>query len=100
MAELTTEQQNEVERQRRLTKAREKAVVFREVFGIPGKLTPHGKVILDALHAAFGKGLPRNMLDDHGRTDMWQTARCLGHYDVLESIYDTLNYKESEQVKG
>lgn len=98
MPETTVEQQNEVERQRKLQQRREKAQIFREVFGTPDALTKHGKLILEALHASFGRGMPKNILDDHGRTDMWQTARCLGHYDVLEEIYNAIKYKESDHV--
>lgn len=97
----TVEEQNEIERARRLTKLRDNARIFREVFGTPGNLTKHGKIVLDALHATFGaRTIPRNILDDHGRTDMWQTARSLGHYDVIQSIYDALNWKENEHTSS
>ena len=96
----TVEQDNEIERARQLARLRERAQIFREVFGTVDAPTKHGKIILDALHATFGRGLPKNMLDDHGRTDMWQTARRLGHYDVLETIYDALKWKESDHVNS
>lgn len=98
MPELTVAEQNEVERAKALARKRETAQIFREVFGTPDKLTPHGKVILDALHRTFGRGLPKNVTDDHGRTDALQTWRALGQRDVLESIYELLSYKESEHV--
>lgn len=98
MPETTVEQQNEVERQRQLQKRRERTQIFREVFGTPEALTKHGKLILESLHASFGRGLPKNILDDQGRTDMWQTARCLGHFDVLEAIYEAIKWKESDHV--
>jgi hypothetical protein len=95
---LSVEQANALERSKALAKRRENAQIFREVFGVPGNLTPHGKVILEALHKTFGRGIPKNILDDHGRTDALQTWRALGHRDVLESIYETLAYKESDNV--
>jgi hypothetical protein len=95
---LTVAEENEVERARVLQRMREKAAVFREVFGAPGQLTPHGKVIMDALHATFGRGIPKNVLDAHDRCDPLQTWRALGHRDVLESIYDAIAWKESEHV--
>lgn len=100
MPEVTVEQQNKLERARRLSKKRERAQVFREVFGVPPQYTKHGKMILDALHEAFeiGRGIPKNMLDDHGQTDLWQTSRRLGHFDVIQSIHDLITWKESEHV--
>lgn len=97
--DLSVEQQNQLERERKLSQMRERAQIFREVFGEPDKPTKHGKLILDALHSAFGRGLPKNMLDDHGRTDMWQTARRLGHFDVIEAIYETLKWRENEHTR-
>jgi hypothetical protein len=93
--ELTVDQANEVSKAQAITRMREKAAVFRDVFGVPGKLTPHGKVILESLETAFGRGNPKNILDDHGRTDALQTWRQLGQRDVIQSIYDTLTWKET-----
>lgn len=100
MPEPSVEQQNEVERARQLQRIRERAQIFREVFGSPDHLTKHGKIILDALHATFGRGLPKNILDDRGRTDLWQTSRRLGHFDVIEMIYECIKWKESEHVNS
>lgn len=98
MPERTVEQENEIAAAEQRRKMREKAQIFREVFGTAEQPTKHGALILEALHAVFGRGIPKNILDDQGRTDIWQTARRLGHYDVLEAIYQTIAYKESEHV--
>jgi hypothetical protein len=92
----TVEEQNEIERERVRTRYRDRARIFREVFGLWDKPTTHGKVILDALLAKFGHELPPNVLDNNGRTDEYQTWRRLGHFDVLEYIKAQLEWKESE----
>ncbi len=96
--ELTVEEQNLVARERIRTRELERARVFREVFGEWGKLTPHGKIILDALLAKFGHALPPNVLDHQGRTDPYQTWRRLGHFDVLEYLKTQLEWKEVDHV--
>ena len=96
MADLTTEQQNAVERENIRTRIRDRARIFREVFGERAKPTPHGAIILEALLAKFGHSLPPNVLDNNGRTDEYQTWRRLGHFDVMEYIFTQLDYKEIE----
>ena len=94
----TVEQENELSRERTLQRMRERHRAFIEVFGAPDAPTKHGAAILDALYATFGRGLPKNVLDAHDRTDLWQTARRLGHFDVIELINDAIRWKESEHV--
>ena len=60
--ELTTDQENEVARARKLALIRDRARIFREVFGPHGQPTPHGKIILEALREKFGHSLPPNVL--------------------------------------
>lgn len=91
----TVDETNEIERARILTKMRDRARIFREVFGTWDKRTTHGAVILEALLQKFGHALPPNVLDNQGRTDAYQTWRCLGHFDVLEYIKTQLEWKES-----
>ena len=98
MSALTAEQQNAVEREKALARIRDRARIFREVFGARGAHTPHGQVIIDALLAKFGHSLPPNVLDNTGRTDEYQTWRRLGHFDVMEYIYTQLDYKETDHV--
>lgn len=88
------EQDNELAKAEAITRLRDRARVFREVFGTWDKLTPHGQIIIDALMAKFGHALPPNVLDNVGRTDPYQTWRRLGHFDVLEYIRTTLEWKE------
>lgn len=95
----TVDEDNAVEREKRLRRRREIAQAYREVFGTSEQPTKQGKIILDSLIAVFEiRGIPKNMCDDHGRTDMWQTARRLGHYDVIEEINRCIRYKESDHV--
>jgi hypothetical protein len=98
MQERTVDEQNLVDRAKILARVREESKIFREVFGLPGERTRHGQVILDVLHRKFGRGLPKNVCDDHGRTDALQTWRNLGHYDVLEAIHETITWKESDHA--
>lgn len=94
----SVEQQNAAERERVRTQIRDRARIFREVFGSWDKPTAHGKVILDGLLSKFGHALPPNILDNNGRTDEYQTWRRLGHFDVLEYIKTQLEWKESDYV--
>ena len=96
--ELTTDQENEVARARKLALIRDRARIFREVFGPHGQPTPHGKIILEALREKFGHSLPPNVLDNQGRTDAYQTWRRLGHFDVLEYLKTQLEWKEENHV--
>jgi hypothetical protein len=98
MIELTVQEQNAVERERVRTHIRDRARIFREVFGSWDQPTPQGKVVLDALLSKFGHALPPNVLDNNGRTDEYQTWRRLGHFDVLEYIKTQLEWKESDHV--
>ena len=95
---LPVEEQNAVDRERLKTQIRDRARIFREVFGTWDKPTTHGKVVIDGLLAKFGHTLPPNVLDNNGRTDEYQTWRRLGHFDVLEYIKTQLNWKESDHV--
>ncbi len=89
----TVEQDNAVEKAKRLAKFKDQARVFREIFD-----SPHGKIVLAALNTKFSHALPPNVLDNNGRTDEYQTWRRLGHFDVLEYIKTQLEWKESEHV--
>lgn len=95
VAELSVDEQNAVDRERLKTTLRDRARIYREVFGTWDKPTVHGKVILDSLLAKFGHALPPNVLDNNGRTDEYQTWRRLGHFDVLEYIKTQLEWKET-----
>lgn len=92
----TVEEHNEIEQERLRTKIRDRARIFRELFGSWDNRTPHGEVVLEALLAKFGHALPPNVLDSNGRTDEYQTWRRLGHFDVLEYIKTQLEWKESK----
>jgi len=97
----TLQAQNDAERERVRIQIRDRARVFREAFGTWSNPTKHGEIILQALVAKFGNTghvLPPNILDNHGRTDPYQTWRRLGHFDVLEYIKQQLEFKESEHV--
>ena len=98
--QATVEQHNAVEKAKQLQRLRERALIFREVFGHKGAPTKHGGVILDALIQKFGHALPPNVLDNNGRTDEYQTWRRLGHFDVLEYINTQLEWKESDHGNG
>lgn len=89
--EKTVEQENEIEREKRKTKLRDQARVFRELFS-----TSLGKTVLEALNANFKihAGFPPNQLDDQGRTDALQTWRKLGHFDVLAYIKLQIDTKD------
>lgn len=103
VAELSVEEQNAVDRERIKTQIRDRARLFREVFGTWDKPTVHGKVILDALIVKFGNAghnLPPQILDNNGRTDEYQTWRRLGHFDVLEYIKTQLEWKEHVNPGG
>jgi hypothetical protein len=89
----TVEQENEIERHKQLTRIRDRARVFQEVFG-----GPRGQLALKALKDKFVHALPPNVLDNNGRTDEYQTWRRLGHFDVMEYIHQQLTWKESEHV--
>lgn len=95
MAERTVEQENLIEKEKRLSKIRDRARIFREVLA-----TQRGQLVIDALVESFKlqTRYPPNVLDDHGRSDPIQTARKAGHYDVIGFIKDQLEYKESEHV--
>jgi hypothetical protein len=88
---MTIEEDNEVSKQERLARLRDRARVFREVF-----TSPHGKQIMDAFMVKFGHALPPNVLDNNGRTDEYQTWRRLGHFDVLEFIKTQIEWRESD----
>jgi hypothetical protein len=93
MAERTVEQENEIEKAKALSRIRDRARIFREVLG-----SPHGVLVLEALHTKFSHALPPNVLDNNGRTDEYQTWRRLGHFDVLEFIKTQMEWKESNYV--
>lgn len=86
----TVEQDNEITRAKEIGRIRERSRIFVELFQ-----TPQGKIVLESLHAKFAHSLPPNVLDNHGRTDPYQTWRRLGHFDVLAYIEAQLTYKES-----
>lgn len=86
---MSIEQENEVSRQEQLTRIRDRARVFREIF-----TSPHGKQIMEAFMVKFGHALPPNVLDNNGRTDEYQTWRRLGHFDVLEFIKTQIEWRE------
>jgi hypothetical protein len=67
---------------------------FLQTFGPRDNRTPLGKIMMERLEAFCGRSRPRNILDDHGRTDIWQTARALGWNDVLREINDLIEWKE------
>jgi hypothetical protein len=91
----SVEEDNEVERAKALTRIRDRARIFREVLG-----NSRGELVLDELRKAFkyGEGIPKNMLDDIGRTDALQTHRKLGEYSVIRWIEIQLEWKESDYV--
>lgn len=95
---MNIEEENEITAERKRSAIRDRARTFRELFGVWGAPTPHGKIVLDALTTKFGHVLPPNVLDSTGRTDEYQTWRRLGHFDVLEYIRTQLEWKESEHV--
>jgi hypothetical protein len=94
---LNVEEENKVEREKRLSILRDRARIFREVLQ-----SPHGQLVLDALRHNFGYsttgGIPPNRLDDHGRTDELQTHRKLGEYSVIRWIEIQLEWKEGDNV--
>jgi hypothetical protein len=100
MADLPVDEQNAVERERLKTQLRDRARIFREVFGSWDKPTTHGKVIKEALLMKFGHALPPNILDNNGRTDPYQTWRRLGHFDVLEYIKTQIEWREDVNPSG
>lgn len=92
-SERPIEEENRLEREKRLAKIRDRARIFREVLA-----NPRGKLFLELLTESFKMQTryPPNILDDHGRSDPIQTARKAGHYDVLGFIQDQLEFKESD----
>lgn len=95
---MNVDEENQVNREKRLARIRDQARIFREVFGGWDTPTAHGKVMLDALNTKFSHALPPNVLDNNGRTDEYQTWRRLGHFDVLEFIRTQLEFKETPYV--
>jgi len=87
----TVEQDNEVERVKRLTALRQRARIFIELFS-----TPHGKTVLEALESLFGHGIAMNILDNNGRTDALQTWRKQGQCDVINYIQTQIAEKDYE----
>lgn len=87
---MSIEQENEVKRQEQITRMRDRARVFREIF-----TSPHGKQIIEAFMVKFGHALPPNVLDNNGRTDEYQTWRRLGHFDVMEFIKTQIEWRET-----
>jgi hypothetical protein len=85
----TVEQDNEVEKTRRLTALRQQARTFRELF-----TTPLGKSVLEILETKFGHGIAMNILDNNGRTDELQTWRRQGSNDVINYIHIQIAEKE------
>lgn len=91
----TVEQDNEVARAAHLARMRAERDAFLTTFGPPGNRTVHGAIILTCLERLCGKTIPKNQLDNNGRTDALQTHRVLGHWDVLQVILETIEWKET-----
>jgi len=53
---------------------------------------------LSELERFCGRNLPPNQLDNNARTDPLATWRKLGHWDVLETIHNAIEWKESDHV--
>lgn len=85
----TVDQDNEIEKTKRLTALRLQARTFRELFS-----SPLGKTVLDTLESKFGHGIAMNILDNTGRTDALQTWRRQGSNDVINYIHTQLLEKE------
>jgi hypothetical protein len=93
--ERSVEEENEVEKAKALARIRDRARLFKEAFG-----STRGSLVLDEIRRAFryGDGIPKNILDDQGRTDALQTHRQLGTYSVIRWIEIQLEWKESDYV--
>lgn len=92
---MTVDEDNEIEKAKRLTALRDRARAFRQVFA-----SPLGIVVLSEIRAAFkyADGIPKNVVDDHNRTDELQTHRKLGEYSVIRWIEIQIESKEIEHV--
>jgi hypothetical protein len=95
----TVAEQNEAERAKKLAHMKHVGAAFRDVFGPPDKRTPLGGVILTELERFCGRNIPQNVLDNNGRVDELATWRKLGRWDVLETIRNAIEWRESEHVQ-
>lgn len=98
--ELTVDEQNQVEHARQLQRYRTARNAFVEMFGPPGKRTPQGAIILEELERFCGTRRLINELDNTGATDIYRTARKHGRCDVMQSIHDMIEWKESSHANS
>jgi hypothetical protein len=94
----TVAQQNQIEHAKLIARMRNVRDAFLQTFGPPEQRTPLGKVILDELERFCGRNIPQNMLDSNGRVDALATWRKLGRWDVLETIHNAIEWRESDHV--
>ena len=93
--ELTVDEQNQVAHAQALQRYRQVNRVFVETFGLPGKRTPHGQVILQELERFAGTRKLINARGLDGHTDVPETFRKHGRCDVIQAIHDLIEWKEN-----
>ena len=98
MTEFTVEEQNAIGRAQQLSHYRKLRNTFAEVFGLPGKRTPHGAIILAELERFCGTRKLINETDLSGSTDVPRTFRKHVRCDVMQAIHDLIEWKETEDV--
>jgi len=100
MAENETQQpsvaeQNELEKARQLQRFRALRDAAVALFGPAGKRTPHGALVLEELERFAGTRRLINEVDNHNATDVYRTARKHGRCDMIQALYDLIDWKEN-----
>lgn len=94
----TVDQENEIAYAQQLSRARQLAAAFRDVFGLPGHRTPLGEIILSELERFCSWNSLISERDQNGRIDDLAHHQKYGRYQVIKAIHNLIEWKESEHV--
>ena len=93
--DFTVTEQNAIAHAEQMTRRRMVRDAFVACFGHPGKLSPHGQIVMDFLDAYCQRNQFKIEVDDAGQTDTPRSFCNLGRRMVIDEIHRQLNWKEN-----
>jgi hypothetical protein len=98
-AALTAEEEDALQQAQRIGEMRRVRDAFLATFGVPGKRTPFGEIMLKHLEArsAWRRKEGICCMDANGQTDVFRTGVAEGRRWMMQAIHDAIEWRESDQ---
>ena len=93
---LTVDEQNELSKAHMTNLSRRLRDAFLETFGLAGKRTPHGALILEHLERFASYSKPIREVCTDGSTDIPRHFAREGRREVLQAIHNMIEWRESD----